>query len=48
MTHLEKIESGDTKPVGVELVEYAAKLMNGTAPVDVRTWLEQEADDGQR
>ena len=48
MTHYEKIKSGDTKTVGMMMAEYAAALMNGTAPIDVRAWLEQEADDGQR
>jgi hypothetical protein len=45
MTHLEKIKSGDEKTVGVELAQYAAALMNGTAPVDVREWLEMEDAD---
>jgi hypothetical protein len=46
MTHLERIQTGDTKTVGVELAEYAAALMNGTAPIDVQTWLKKEANNG--
>ena len=45
MTRLEQIQHGDIKTVGEALAQYAAALMNGTAPVDVRVWLEQEADD---
>jgi len=45
MTRFEKIKSGDEKTVGMMLAQYAAALMNGTATVDVRAWLEQEADE---
>jgi len=44
MTRFEKIKSGDPKTVGMMLEQYTAALMNGTAPVDVRAWLEQETD----
>ena len=45
MTRLERIQTGDGKTVALEMLKYAAALMNGTAPVDVREWLEMEADD---
>ena len=45
MTRFDKIHTGDIKTVGMMLAQYAAALMNGTAPVDVREWLEMEADD---
>lgn len=48
MTRFEKIKSGDEKTVGMMLAQYTVMLMNGTAPVDVRAWLEHEADDGQQ
>ena len=48
MTRFEKIKSGDEKTVGMMLAQYTAALLNGTATVDVRAWLEQEADNGQR
>ena len=41
MTRLEQIQHGDEKTVGIMLEQYAAALMNGTAPVDVKVWLEQ-------
>ena len=44
MTRLEQIQHGDEKTVANALAQYAVMLMNGTAPVDVRAWLEQEAD----
>ena len=45
MTRFDKIHTGDLKTVGMMMEQYTAALMNGTAPVDVRAWLEQEADD---
>ena len=45
MTRLERIQTGDGKTVGMMLEQYAAALMNGTAPVDVREWLEMEDAD---
>jgi len=42
MTRFKKIQTGDPKTVGMMLEQYAAALMNGTAPVDVKVWLEQE------
>ena len=45
MTHLERIQTGDGKTVALEMLKYAAALMNGTAPVDVREWLEMEDAD---
>ena len=48
MTRFEKIKSGDEKTVGMMLGQYTAALLNGTATVDVRAWLMQEVDDGQR
>ena len=45
MTRLERIQTGDSKTVALEMLKYAAALMNGTAPVDVREWLEMEAAD---
>ena len=45
MTRFEKIKSGDEKTVALEMLKYAAALMNGTAPVDVREWLEMEDAD---
>lgn len=45
MTHLERIQTGDGKTVALEMLKYAAALMNGAAPVSVYKWLEQEADD---
>lgn len=46
MTRFEKIHTGDLKTVGMMMEQYTAALLNGTAPVDVRTWLMQEdADD---
>jgi hypothetical protein len=45
MTHLERIQTGDCKTVALEMLKYAAALMNGTAPVDVREWLEMEDAD---
>ena len=44
MTRFDKIHTGDLKTVGMMLAEYAVMLMNGTASVDVQTWLEQEDD----
>ncbi len=45
MNRFDKIKSGDLKTVGMMLAQYAAALMNGTAPVDVREWLEMEDAD---
>ena len=45
MTRLEKIQTGDKKTVALEMVRYAAAVMNGAAPVSVYKWLEQEAKD---
>lgn len=45
MTRLERIQTGNEKTVALEMVRYAAALMNGAAPVSVYKWLEQEADD---
>ena len=45
MTRLERIQTGDEKTVALEMLKYAAALMNGTAPVDVRAWLEMEDAD---
>ena len=44
MTRFDKIKSGDLKTVGMMMEQYTAALLNGTAPVDVRTWLTQEDD----
>ena len=44
MTRFEKIHTGDLKTVGMMMEQYTAALLNGTASVDVRTWLEQEDD----
>ena len=45
MTRFDKIHTGDLKTVGMMMAQYAAALMNGTAPVDVREWLEMEDAD---
>lgn len=45
MTRFDKIHTGDLKTVALEMLKYAAALMNGTAPVDVREWLEMEDTD---
>ena len=45
MTRFDKIHTGDLKTVGMMMEQYTAALMNGTASVDVRTWLEMEDTD---
>ena len=44
MTRFDKIKSGDLKTVGMMMEQYAAALLNGTAPVDVKAYLMQEDD----
>ena len=45
MTRFDKIHTGDLKTVGMMMEQYTAAPMNGTAPVDVRPWLEMEGAD---
>ena len=48
MTRFDKIKSGDLKTVGMMMEQYAAALLNGAAPVDVKAYLMQEDGNEQR